>query len=377
MKILLVVDQFDNANNGMTISARRFAKGLEEAGHEIFIVAVGEEREKKHTMEEYKLFPIARDIIYAQGMKFAKPNDKKLRKAIKSVDIVHCYTPFMLSIHAAKLARELNVPVTAAFHVPPEIITAAVRMEGMEVLNTTIYKKLHDLFYKYVDHIHCPSKNIAKELVKNGYKQKLHVISNGIAEEYKYIETEKPEELKDKFVIAMIGRLSREKRQNIIIDAIKKSKYEDKIQLILAGKGPKQRSYAKLGSRLTNRPIIDFYNKKDLMNILGYIDLYIHSSEIEIEGMSCTEAIACGNVPIIAKGPKTATSQFAIVEESIFECCNSDDLKEKIEFWYERDDYRKRMQKEYAIFATNYTLNKSVKQLSKMFEEAIESNKKG
>ena len=31
MKILIVIDQFDNSNNGTTISARRFAKGLQES----------------------------------------------------------------------------------------------------------------------------------------------------------------------------------------------------------------------------------------------------------------------------------------------------------------------------------------------------------
>ena len=33
MNILLVMDQFDAANNGTTISARRFAAGLRQRGH--------------------------------------------------------------------------------------------------------------------------------------------------------------------------------------------------------------------------------------------------------------------------------------------------------------------------------------------------------
>ena len=81
-------------------------------------------------------------------------------------------------------------------------------------------------------------------------------------------------------------------------------------------------------------------------------------------------------MPIIAKGPKTATAQFAIVEESIFEGGKAEQLKDRIEFWYENDEYRKKMQKEYAIFAKNYTLEKSVNDLIAMFEEAIKDNKK-
>ena len=41
MKILIVIDQFNKSNNGTTISARRFAKGLQDAGNEVFVVSTG------------------------------------------------------------------------------------------------------------------------------------------------------------------------------------------------------------------------------------------------------------------------------------------------------------------------------------------------
>ena len=41
MKILLVSDQYYAANNGMTISARRFAGVLRQHGHEVRIMSYG------------------------------------------------------------------------------------------------------------------------------------------------------------------------------------------------------------------------------------------------------------------------------------------------------------------------------------------------
>ncbi len=374
MKILLVVDQFDEPNNGTTISARRFAKTLEKEGHEVQIAAIGEELENKHTMEEYNLIPIIKELVHSHGMKFAKPDDEKLRAAIKEVDIVHCYTPFLLSLHAVKIAKELGVPATTAFHVMPEVITSALKMGKVKMLNERLYKDFNEIFFKYFNHIHCPSQFIANELLRNGYTQNLYVISNGIAPEYTYHRTEKPEELKDKFIVTMVGRLSREKRQDLIIRAVKRSKYKNNIQIMLAGKGPKRKLYERISRTLPNPPIISFYNKKDLMELLSYTDLYIHTADMEIEGLSCTEAIAMGNVPVIAEGPKTATSQFAIVKESIFENGNVEELKERIEYWYENNEYREQMQKEYALFAKNYTIDSSAKELIKMFEDAIEEN---
>ena len=45
MKILIVIDQFDNSNNGTTISARRFAKDLQDRGNEVYIVSTGDKKE--------------------------------------------------------------------------------------------------------------------------------------------------------------------------------------------------------------------------------------------------------------------------------------------------------------------------------------------
>ena len=47
MKILLVLEQFDGANNGNTISARRLAANLRDRGHEVRIAASGADTDEK------------------------------------------------------------------------------------------------------------------------------------------------------------------------------------------------------------------------------------------------------------------------------------------------------------------------------------------
>ena len=41
MKILLVIDQFNDSNNGTTISAQRFVKGLEQHCHKVSVLTIG------------------------------------------------------------------------------------------------------------------------------------------------------------------------------------------------------------------------------------------------------------------------------------------------------------------------------------------------
>lgn len=376
MKILIVIDQFDNSNNGTTISARRFAKGLQDAGNEVFVVSTGNKKDEyKFNVKELPLLPGISHIVKSQGMSFAIPNTEILEKAISSVDIVHFYMPFWLSKSGLKICEKLKIPHTAAFHVQPENITYTIGLGTNTKVNDMIYTHYRDSFFNKFTHIHCPSEFIANELKKHGYTAKLHVISNGVDNDFKYYSKEKLPEFKDKIVIAMIGRYSNEKRQDVLIEAIAKSKYSNKIQLVLAGKGPNRTKYQKLGAALPNPPIMNFYNKEDLIKLLKSTDLYVHSADAEIEAISCIEAFACGNVPIIANSPNSATKQFALTDESLFEAGNSDDLALKIDFWLDNENYRKEMELKYAQSAEKYRLENSIKKMEEMFKDAIREYK--
>lgn len=375
MKILIVIDQFDDANNGTTISAKRFAEGLINLGHEVYVVSTGKPNENKYVVKKMPLPIIVSKIIKSQGMTFALPNKDILREAISKVDVVHFYMPFVLSHQALRIAEELDVPHTAAFHVQPENITYTISLGNNTKVNDRIYDFFRDKFFNRFTHIHCPSNFIANELIKHGYTAKMHVISNGVGEDFKYRKNDKKEEFKDKFVITMIGRLSNEKRQDLIFEAIKKSKYNDRIQLVLAGKGPKLNKYKQLGEKLVNKPVIDFFDKEHLLELLGMTDLYIHSADAEIEAISCIEAFACGIVPIIANSKRSATPQFALDDRSLFEAGNSDDLAKKIDYWIEHEDERKEMEYKYSEHAENYRIEKSMKKIEGMFEDAIREHR--
>lgn len=371
MKILIVIDQYDNGNNGTTMSARRFVEALERRGHNVSIVSTGRPKPNKYVVKKLPLTPIVSHIIKSQGMCFAIPSKKVLTKAIQDADVVHFYMPFGLSTYGLKIAEELGIPHTAAFHVQPENITYTIGLGKNEKINDKIYEFYRDRFFNRFNHIHCPSNFIANELKRHGYTANLHVISNGIDSKFHYIKLPKTDNLKDKFVITMIGRLSNEKRQDVLIDAISKSKYNDKIQLVLAGKGLNEKKYFELGKKLKNPPIIQFFNNNDLISLLGMTDLYVHAADAEIEAISCIEAFACGIVPIISNSKKSATPQFALTENSLFKPGDSLDLAKKIDYWIEHTEERINYEKKYADSALKYNIDNSIIQIEGMLKDAI------
>lgn len=381
MKILLISDQFYAANNGMTISGRRFAKTLLDHGHEVRVVSTdtegraaefwknGDTASLSYILEK-QYIPVFDQLVTSQGMAFAKPDDKILEEAVAWADIIHLLSPFKLAHHTIMTARKMGKPYTAAFHVQPENITASIYMRHLQFINKGIYKWFLNYIYKYCDYVHCPSNFIAGELVKNGYQNQLKVISNGIDPDFTYRKKIKPPEIAGKYVILMIGRLSIEKRQDVLIKAVAKSKYKDKILLVLAGQGPRQRKLLRLGKTQKINMEIGFYKKEDLLDLIAVSDLYVHAADMEIEAMSCMEAFSAGLVPVISDSIRSATPQFALDERSLFKAGDSSDLARKIDYWIEHEDDKKAMEYKYSESARKYSLDGCVREAEKMFMEA-------
>lgn len=380
MKILLVIDTYDTNNNGTSISAQRFAAVLRKHGNEVRILTTGEPAPDKFVLKEFKV-PLFNDLIHSHGFQFAQVDLDIIREAVAWADIVHCMMPFALETATKLIADQMHKPSTAAFHIQPENMTSSIGLGKAEWLNDRFYYTFRFLLYQHFNHIHVPSQFMADELVKRGYKAKIHVISNGIDPDFIAAGQRK---LSDRgncltsrsdsghITITMVGRLSGEKRQDVIINAVPFSKYADRIQLVFAGKGPKYDEYVEMGKQLKNPPQFVFLSKPELIDLLLHTDLYVHASDMESEAISCIEAFATGLVPVIANSEDSATPQFALDGRSLFAPGRPKDLARAIDWWLDHPDEKAKMEREYAEAAKKYDIDTSVRLCEQMFREAIE-----
>ena len=269
-----------------------------------------------------------------------------------------------------KIAEKEGVPCTAGFYIQPQSISNVIGMGQSRIINKLIFLYFKN-FYNKIEHVHCPSNYIVNELEEQGFISNFHEISNGVSDELKYLKLNKPNRFSDKYVITTVGKYVKEKKQDIIIDAIVKSKYEKVIQLIAAGEGPEENALRKKSFRLTNPPIFNWYSKSELYEIIGYSDLYIHPSDFESEPVTCMEAMALGRVPIIANTEETSAKQFAIDKKSLFQSGNSTELAKKIDYWIEHNSLKLKLEQEYTNIMKKYKLSESALKIEEMFREAI------
>lgn len=382
MRVLLVIDQFEDPTNGTTISARRFAVALRERGHEVRVACCrGAARPGGADPEDcadgvvhYRLEPRGVPgfdrVIAGQGWVLAKPDDDVLRDALGWADVAHVMSPFWLGSRAKRLADALGVPSTAAFHVQPENVTYSLGLGRVAPLNHLVYAVFRP-FYDRFGHVHCPSRFIAGELRDHGYRATLHVVSNGVDAGFVPRTLPKSADLAGRFVITMTGRLSREKRQDVLLDAVGRSRHADRIQLVLAGRGPLAERYAQQGASLPHPPRIGFLAQDELRDVLAMSDLYVHAADAEIEALGCLEAVATGLVPVISDSRASATGQFALDERSLFRAGDAADLARAIDYWIEHDEERARMGAAYAAVGREHALDVCVPQIEEMLRQAV------
>lgn len=383
MKILFALECASLQTNGTTATCLRFASELRKRGHEVKILGVGGENTKNdpNYIELKKFhFPFFQWIIDKEGFVYAKLEYDIIYEAVKWCDIVHFFLPYSFGNGCRLIAETLGKPVTGAFHVAPENITAGLRIKWFEPLNRLLYVAFRDIVYRNVKHIHCPSSMIANRLKHFKYEPSVfHVISNGVNDYFHKVEVARPEWIKAKYVITSVGRLADEKRQDLLIKAVAASKYNKDIQIILCGSGPNKSEFECLAKqrKIANKIEIKFCNQEELRNILNYSDLYVHTADYEIEGISCIEAFACGTVPIISDSKDSATNAFAISDRCLFKHGNYKDLKEKIEYLIEHPEETQDLSKRYEEHAKKYLLTQMVSDMENMFLEATQDVKEG
>lgn len=371
MNIIIVTDYMDCFTNGTVITAKRFADGLRNRGHNVRIIAYGATEEGAISLNK-RYCPLISNIAQKQDITFGKFDEMKIREAFQTADIVHLIMPVSLERKCKKLADSMGIPATAAFHVQPENISYAVHLGRYKKINDFLYRYLHFSYFKKFEYIHCPTQFIADQLKIHGYNEKLYVISNGYDPDFVPCRNSSNSPY---FEIISVGRYSSEKNQQIIIRAIAKSKYRDKIHLTLCGKGPNENKLKKLSDKYLNNSVsFEFLPKEKLIKKLQSSDLYVHSALAEIESISCIEAIACGAVPLIADSKRSAATQFALDKRSLFCSDSADDLKEKIDYWIEHFSEHREMSVQYAEYAKKFSLDNSIKTIEKMFQQAIDDN---
>ena len=377
MKILYVVNNAFSDGNGLSASCRHTVQYLKKAGEDVRILSgCGKDGEQPDYALSDEHIPVFDGLIRKQGYTFAEIDRETVAEAVRWADIVHLEEPFLLQAYVCVIARQEHTPLTATYHLHPENLFSSVHLRKSIFFNWNTMAIWRDAVYNHCRVIQCPTENVRRRLKRWHYRPELRVISNGMIPAVTETVPSPIKKEPDTFLLVLTGRYSYEKDQSTLLRAMRFSKYADRIQLVFAGRGPTESKLRRKAEALCRKGVINrepqfgCYNAAQLQAIYRQADLYIHCATIEVEGLSCMEAIQTGLVPVIAEGRLTATSQFALSTESRFPAKNARALARRIDYWLEDEERRRQEAERYCGLETKYSITDSVEALRRMYRDA-------
>ena len=320
LKIAYFLDNFYPQVNGVVTSSINTAFEMARRGHEIYGV-VSRNRNDLKCPEDYFPFP----LLYQEGnsayfypeFNYTYIFSAKIVKAILDFkpDIIHFHAPMSMGYQAIRISRILKIPVVGTFHTffaEPEYLSI-VNLDKCKFL-TKIGWWYSNQFFNRCDAVISPGKYTAKHLIEKKLKNKLYIISNGVdVKKYQKFKF-KPDKFllnpkKNEEWIIFIGRISKEKCLNVLLDAMKiLINRRKKLKLLVVGDGPYKEELKKTAKNMNLHNNV-FYSgmiqNKDLLEsgILSKMKLFVTPSTSENQPMTILEAIMFG-LPVVGVNAK-------------------------------------------------------------------------
>ncbi len=355
MRIMIVTDQYPPMVGGVPTVTRNLAVDFIDRGHQVSVIAPSYGARDICRLEQkvcvYRFSSLEWPTYKELRIPFLPL--WPLRNVIKKVDpdIIHIHSPVVLGNIAHIFARELRKPVIATNHFLPINMSRSLASEPF------IGKHFCNVSYSYLvyfcnrcQYVTAPTTTALSLLYEHGLHAPARAISNGI-DLQKFAPGERDPQLLQRFglptdrpLLLHVNRLSEEKRVNVLLDAVAKMKTDAHLAVVSTGPAEADlRLQAKRLDIIDRVSFLGFVSDTDLLVLRCSADLFVISSEADLQSLSTMEAMACG-LPVIA-ADAYALPELVHHEENglLFQPGNSDELAYGIDRLLNERDLRARM----------------------------------
>jgi 1,2-diacylglycerol 3-alpha-glucosyltransferase len=292
--------------NGVTTSLLNAREGLKRRGHKVTIYSAGPPLLDAADVHFYggKIFHLYPDfpIAFYPNGKSAK-NKRRLNS--EGADLVHVHAPGPMGWRGYKASKRLGIPLVLTHHTVLEPLVRYAPM-GWKTLYRAGTHFISKRLVRAAKTLIAPSHAAKQELIDKypDAEGKIRIVPTGIdvdrftpdldgsriREDWGYTNGER--------VIMYLGRLSYEKRVDVLLEAFAKLSKDDKdARFVVAGTGPASDELQNHARRLKLDDTVRFEGHVPdhlLPHTYAAADAFASASEVETQGLTLLEAMAVG-----------------------------------------------------------------------------------
>lgn len=304
MKVAMFADSFYPTVDGAIVSMETQIEGLEAKGHEVVVFAPATPKRVEYPRTVHYFPSIEFRSYKGYRIVYAAPKMMEcLRK--EKVDVLHCHGVASMAILSLTAARAMEIPHLLTFHT---MANEAVKYYSFlpmreDLLVPSVWIYLRNMMNR-PEVIIAPSAPIKEELLANGVKMHAcEVVPTGV-DLTRFSPKSYDRGFLERFgldghkVVLHVGRLSMEKRLDIVLKAMARLRQEEPdLRLLVAGDGPAAGHYRSMAQSLgvSDRVVFaGFLPGEDLPKAYATCDLLALASTFETQGLVVLEALASG-----------------------------------------------------------------------------------
>jgi glycosyltransferase involved in cell wall biosynthesis len=310
MRIMVVTDQYEPMVGGVPTVTRNLARGLAGRGHDVALVVPSPGwRGRLATAEQVSVtYRGSLRWPWYEGMRLGCLPASAAGKLMASFapDVAHIHSPVTLGVMARIGAGRRRVPVVYTNHYLPANVRASAAPRA---------RALDALFYRHVvgfsnkcSYVTAPTATALGLLRERGLRVPSGVLSNGVDLDA-YSPGLADVRIRHRYglpagrpLILSVGRLSPEKRTDVLLEAVARLGPDTQIAIAIAGAGPDEarlRSQAQRLGLARKVLFLGFVPGPDLPGLYRLADVFAIASEAELQSLTTMEAMATG-LPVVA-----------------------------------------------------------------------------
>ena len=316
MNIGLFTDAYVPSVNGVVTSVETLKKALEQKGHTVYIVTVGQDSKTYDYNEKERILKIPGIPLGIYDYRMSSIYPLKVMNKIKSwnLDLIHSHTELSMGIFARLFAKQYNIPLVHTYHTMYKDYTWYVSR------NVKFFDMGCKKAVEYISKFYCD--NTADAFIvptvktyhlfrdEYHYDKDIYIVPTGLDASRFYKENSDKLKVtrlrrylgykRKDFVMLFVGRLAQEKNVTFLFDIIEKTKNKN-VKLLIVGYGPDEDKYKKEVKERGIEDRIKFTGKVawvDMPNYYHVSNAFITASTTETQGLTVIEALAA-SLPVI------------------------------------------------------------------------------